>query len=381
MLSTFIKKTDYALLLPCLVASAMGLLCVSSALRNEVVAGGGMHQSIKTMLIGVCVGLVLSLVVSAVEFALFARFWSVWAAVSIALMIYTKFFGVAPEARQDAASWLKIGSFMFQPSEIVKIAFILTFSVHLSKLKSKITSPLQVLLLLMHAGLAAWLVRWCGDTGSAIVFVLIAVAMAAVANVHFLYFIGGTVVSAAAFVYLWVNDYVEQFQKNRILAVFHPEQFAKTDAYQQDCALRAISSGGFWGKGLFKGDLTGSAYVPLSHNDMIFSVVGEETGLFGSVFVLALLLFICVRICVLAKRSRGRIGFLFAVGVAAMLAGQSFINIGMCLRMLPVIGITLPFFSAGGSSNLCVYIAIGLLMSISRYNTQKETKRFGIAQI
>ena len=132
--------------------------------------------------------------------------------------------------------------------------------------------------------------------------------------------------------------------------------------------MTAIGAGGITGQGLFQGAYTQAGAVPESMNDMIFTVIGEELGFVGCIAALALLCFICVRIILIGKKSRERSTNLICDGMAAMIIGQVVINVGMCLMLLPVIGITLPFFSAGGSSNLAVYIGIGLVLSIYRHN-------------
>lgn len=136
--------------------------------------------------------------------------------------------------------------------------------------------------------------------------------------------------------------------------------------------MTAIGSGGATGQGFLKGAYTQAGLVPESQNDMIFSVIGEELGFIGCIAALALLSFITIRILMIGRKSRERSTNLICSGMAAMILGQMIINVGMCLMLLPVIGITLPFFSAGGSANLSVYIGIGLVLSIYRHNCEQE---------
>ena len=152
--------------------------------------------------------------------------------------------------------------------------------------------------------------------------------------------------------------------------------------YQQNQGMRAIISGGFTGQGLFNGALTQvENAIPEAENDMIFTCIGEELGLLGCAAALLLILGIIVRVTYIGHKSRYGATKLMCYGFAAMLAAQTIVNIGMCLELLPVIGITLPFFSAGGSSNLCVYIGVGLILSIYRFDKEKQAVNYRISNV
>ena len=211
-----------------------------------------------------------------------------------------------------------------------------------------------------------FLVLKTGDMGSALVFLVITAVMLFVAGLHWGYFLGGIALVAAAAPLVWTYVF-SSIQKDRFLALIYPELYPSI-IYQQERGMTAIGAGGITGQGLFQGAYTQAGAVPESMNDMIFTVIGEELGFVGCIAALALLCFICVRIILIGKKSRERSTNLICDGMAAMIIGQVVINVGMCLMLLPVIGITLPFFSAGGSSNLAVYLGIGLVLSIYRHN-------------
>ena len=137
-----------------------------------------------------------------------------------------------------------------------------------------------------------------------------------------------------------------------------------------------------WGDGLFKGTYTQTpGGVPVNESDMVFSVVGEELGFVGCIAMLALMAFIVIRIASVGKKSRNLTGSLLCYGTAFMIAAQTVINIGMCLKLLPSIGITLPFISAGGSSNLCIYFGIAIVMSVYRFNCDRQPVNFRLTNI
>ena len=279
----------------------------------------------------------------------------------IGIMVLTLLVGVGPIERPDAKTWLKIGStFYFQPSEIVKIGFIITFGVHLEKLKNNINHVFSIFQLLLHALIPIALVIKSGDMGSALVFIIITICMLFIAGLHWGYFLAGGLSLFALVPLAWIFV-LDNIQKSRILALINPEKYPDI-IYQQERGLTAIGSGGITGLGLYKGPLTQTPNaIPEAENDMIFSVIGEELGLLGCTIALLLLTSIIIRIIRTGRLDRIGNTKVMCYGVAGMIAGQIIINIGMCLMLLPVIGITLPFFRAGGSSNLCIYFIKNIL--------------------
>lgn len=371
-IKNFIKETDKVLLLLCALASAFGCVAVWSATLQNTPEGARFPRDFVVMAAAVAAGIIIALIISLIDYEFIFKLWPLIGIFCIGIMLLLFKFGKGPVDRPDAKTWLLIGGgIFFQPSELVKIGFIITFGVHLEKLKSNINHPLSIIQLGLHALIPVALVAKTGDMGSALVFVIIAVIMLFAAGLHWGYFLGGIglVVAAAPLAWMFL---LGNIQKNRILALFYPELYPN-EIYQQNRGLTAIGGGGLTGQGLFNGTLTQQRNgIPESQNDMIFTVIGEELGLIGCVAALLLLTLIIIRIARTGRHDRVGNTKVMCYGVAAMIAGQVIINVGMCLRLLPVIGITLPFFSAGGSSNLCVYIAIGLILSFYRYNQQRD---------
>ncbi len=368
MLAKKIKKavveTDIFLILITLCLSAVGVIAVSSATFSSS-AGTFLSRDAKVMILAVCLGSVAALIISAIDYDIILKLWPLVAVVCIGLMLALFPFGASPEGRSDAISWLKITrTLYFQPSEIVKIGFIITFAFHLSKVKSVISEFRTVLFLCIHAAIPICLVVLTGDLGSALIFCVMFVGLMYVAGVHWLYFPAAALMVAAASPILWYKVF-DDIQRNRILALFNPEAYP-TQIYQQNQALKAIKNGGFTGMGLFKGELTHSTLLPEKQNDMIFPVICEEAGFVGALALFALFILLSLRIISVGKRSGNFAAQIMCYGVAFMILAQAFINIGMCTRLLPVIGITLPFISAGGSSTVCLYLAIGIVLSIYR---------------
>ena len=374
-LKDFIKGTDKLLLGLCLLMSAFGTIMVFSATRRTLTEDAFIPRDVRTMVIAVVLGIICALIISLVDYDALARLWPLIAIVCIGLMVSLFFIGDAPEGRSDAISWIKLGSFYFQPSELLKIGFMITYAVHLDSVKHDVNKLKNVILLGIHAFVAIALVILTGDLGSALVFVVMTIGMLFAAGLYIRYFIFGAGAIALAAPILWF-EFFSDFQKQRFMAIYSPDSLTEATyeevIFQQQQGVNAIGSGKFFGQGLFDGAYTQNGLVPESRNDMIFTVVGEELGLIGAIAALLILLCIVIKIVIVGQNAVSFTGKLICTAVAVMIAAHILINIGMCLMLLPVIGITLPFMSAGGSSNLCIYFAIGLVLSIYRSSQSHE---------
>ena len=256
----------------------------------------------------------------------------------------------------------------------MKIFFCLTFGKHLDTLRKKglIDNPLHVVLLGCHALVPMLLCELQGDTGAAVVFFAMFVVMSLAARVKLRYFavLGGLVLIAIPILWQFVMD---EYQKARIVALFNLDnvEVQANEGYQQYQGMISIGSGKFSGQGLFQGSRVASNSVPFQQSDYIFSVAGEELGFIGCSLILLLLFLLLVKILHVAHSSRDDLGKYICFGYFGIIALQSISNIGMCLALLPVMGVTLPFFSAGGSSAACMYFGIGLVQSV--YMRRKES--------
>lgn len=375
----FIKGTDKILLGLCMVLSSVGIVMVYSATRVNLTEDQIISRDARTMFLAVVMGIIVALVISNFDYEAVARLWPLIAIVCLGLMMSLFVIGSSPEGRDDAISWIKLGSFYFQPSELLKIGFIITYSVHLDTVREDINKLKNVILLAIHALIAIGLVVLTGDMGSALVFMVITVGMLFMAGLQLRYFLFGIGAVALVAPIAWF-EVLSDFQKQRFMAIYAPDSLTEASykeiIFQQERGMNAISSGGVFGTGLFNGTYTQNGLVPESENDMIFSVVGEELGFVGCVAVLALLLAIAIKILFVGKKAISVTGKLICSAVSVMVITQVVVNIGMCLKLLPVVGITLPFMSAGGSSNLCIYIAIGMVLSVYRSSQFREPFEF-----
>lgn len=368
-LKDIIHGTDKIVLGLCILLSSVGILMVYSATRYELTEDMIISRDARTMILAVMLGVFASIMISLVDYEAVTRLWPIIAIVCLGLMMSLFFFGQSPSGRDDAISWLKFGSFYFQPSELLKIGFIITFSVHLDAVKDEINKLKNVIFLGIHAMLAVGLVILTGDLGSALVFMVMTIGMLFICGLYIRYFLFGAGAVVLVAPILWF-EFLSDFQKQRFLAVYSPDSLTeatyKDVILQQRLALNAIGSGKIFGQGLFQGSYTQAGTVPESQNDMIFSAVGEELGFVGAVAVLLILTLLIIKIVCVGQKAVSLTGKLICNAVAVMIATHIVVNIGMCLNVLPCVGITLPFMSAGGSSNLCIYIAIGMVLSVYR---------------
>ena len=366
----YIKRADIILWLLLAMISAYSLVLLRSV---DYATGSGYFR---TQLRAIGLGVAAAVVVTLIDYAEIANFWYLLAGFSIFLMIYTSFFGeqVVGSGGVDAKAWINIAGRTFQSSELVKIAFILTFAKHLDVLRkgSKLDHPLHVMLLGCHALVPMLLCEMQGDTGAAIVFFAIFLAMSLSAGIKLRYFaaLGGIVLVALPLLWMFV---MKDYQKARFTAVFNLEDptVQMEDGYQQYQGRISIGSGRLDGTGLFNGTRVANKSVPFQQSDYIFSVAGEELGFIGCSLILLLLLLFMAKVLHVASTSRDDLGRYICFGFFGMIALQSVSNIGMCLALLPAMGVTLPFFSAGGSSAACMYLGFGLVQAV--YMRRKES--------
>lgn len=372
----FFGGLDFVTLITALISSAYGLVLVYSATYSSLSDGSVISGGVRSMLVSVFAGIVLALILCNIDYEIISKLWPIIAAGCILLMIVTLIFGQAANPdRPDARSWLDLGVFTFQTSELLKVGFIISFSYHLDMVKDKINRLKTIVPLVIHGMIPIALVIATGDAGSALVFLIMFIGMLFFAKVHIGYFIAGICALIVGFAAAWRLDIINGLQRERITALFYPELYEDT-LYQQTNGKIAMSSGGWFGQGFLNGSMTQSGAVPVNDNDMILSVAGEEFGYVGTMIVILLLLILTLRVLFTGLKARDNVGYLMCSGIAVMLFAQIFINVGMELSILPTIGITLPLFSAGGSSSICIYLALGIEMSVYRFSKSQSRALF-----
>lgn len=365
------QRADKLLWLIMLLISAYSLLLLKS-----VPSPSSGRSYFFVQLISILIGYLGAVVLTIIDYRSLARRWYILGGIGIALIVYTLFFGhaITGDAGVNARAWIKLpGGLTFQPSELVKIGFMITFAKHLSlvKEKGKLHSPLQILLLTIHCMIPVVLIHLQGDDGAAAVFLSMFLVMTFVAGVQLRYF-AGLLGSLIVILPLAWNYLLADYQKSRILNMFNPEADPLGAGLQQIQGKISIGSGQLWGRGLFTAPRVQRSIVPVQESDFIFSVAAEEFGFLGSVAILILIALLLWRTINAARKSCDETGSLICFGFFAIILFQSVINLGMCLSLLPVMGITLPFFSAGGSSAACLYLGFGLVQNVYMHKSEKD---------
>ena len=363
-IADFFRESDKILLLLCLFATSYGCTAVFSTTYYK--------ESLRPVIVQVLamiLGIGAAIFVSAFDYEKFLEKWYVIAVCGLIPVILTFFIGIAPEGTDDKA-WLDLGITTFQPSELLKICFIITFSNHIRYIKPNINKIKYLLPLCAHGLFPVALILLQGDYGTAIVFGVIFVFMMWAGGVSWKYFVCAfsAILVASPFAYFFL---LNEDHRKRIISIFDIEGDIQGIGFQQWRGRVALANGGFFGQGFLKGDLTQSGSIPESHNDFIFVSIGEEFGFLGCIVVIILLAAICLRCIRIARICTNDAGKYICVGVFAMIFAQCFINIGMCVSLLPVIGVTLPFFSSGGTSLLCLYLGVGLALNVYKHRNSR----------
>ena len=394
------KRTDKTYLLLCILSSSFAVLALSSWAAKQgsgfalddvtgQIVGVGDYRRAVVQAGAAAIGLCVAVLLSNIDYRSLVKVWPVHVAVTWGMVLPTLFIRnvtVGPltigynAGDTDNYSWYKLGGFTLQPTELAKISFILTFAMHLNNVRGKINEPKELGKLLLHMLVPILIIHIQGDDGTAIIYGIIACCMMFSAGLSWKYIIGAISAAAAAVAvaFGFFSDKIGKgYQWYRILAVIDPENktgWAPSEAvwkniiYQQQRGEIALGSGGIFGNGIF----SGSYYsVPNAHNDFVFSWIGNVTGFVGCCVVLGILFALVCKTFATGARSEDMLGSFICAGIGGALMAQIAVNVGMNLRVLPVIGVTLPFYSAGGSSVLMLYICVGLVLSVYMHNTKK----------
>ncbi len=360
-LSLGIRRVDPVLLICTLVLLGVSLLTVWGAVDNF-----GMSKLRMQLAMGL-LGIFATIVVANLDYHIILDrlFWImlIFSAGILALTLVVGRTGAAMETTNK--SWLTIPGIGIdiQPSEFVKITFICTFSKHLWTVREKINRPSTLGLLLLHGGLIIGLILLSGDLGVALVYMVLFMIMLFCAGLHLWYFGGALAAVAVALPFLW--DHLAAYQQDRILVGFSPELDPLDRGWQPLLSRQCIENGGLFGVGLFGGG--DYEQLAASHTDFILATVAEKFGFVGVLVVLAALVVMVIRILWIGRRARRDFGSYLCVGVAAVMLAQILENVGMCLGILPVIGLTLPFVSCGGSSLLATFMLVGMVHSVNAH--------------
>ena len=374
----FLDRGDRLLLSLCLLASGFGLVLIYSATRYMDAAAGMRCMVIQAA--GILLGVVAYVLLSSVDIELFTEKswkWLLAFGVFINLLLLTP-LGTGREETGNN-SWLSIPGFPvnLQPAELAKLTFVLLLAWQMKKLgeKGSISRPTSVFSIAGHTlVMIGLIVATSGDFGMALTYAIIFVVVAWAGGIKKRWFLLAIVVCVAAVALIWPHVSGVYFAKRISVVIDHltgnPDTLweqSQGAGWQQTRSILAIGSGGLFGMGYLNGTQTQSASeqsLPARHTDEIVAVCGEEFGLVGCVLLLALLGGIILRCIWVSRRASSPQSALIAMGYAGMLTAQVAVNVGMCLYVFPVVGLTLPFISYGGTSIVTMFAAMGIVSSI-----------------
>ena len=351
------KNIDRMLLAIPVVFAAISLTVISST------AGAGhfvIDKYVAIQLVAFCLGYVAIGLILLVDYQIFDRLEKPIYIGSILLLLTVYIPGLGVE-QFGSRAWINLGIMNFQPSEIVKIAFVVLLAQYFSRNYETLRTLKGVIMSGLYAS-PFILIVIKEDLGGAIVLCFIWLAMVFYAGINY------RILGKSACVFFLSLPVIYRFmashQKERIDAFLHPGNLELGGNYQVWQSKVAIGSGGFLGKGLFHGTQKELKFLPVQKSDFIYSVIVEELGMIGGLVVILLYLVFLLRIARIAFNAKDSVGALIAIGFIGMFGFQVFENIAMTMGIMPVTGITLPFISYGGSSVLANMMGLGLILSV-----------------
>ena len=354
------RKFDFYLLLLTGAIGYMGVRFVGSADSSNM----------DRQKLGLIFGLSLMFILSFISYSFIIRFYWVIYVFSLFMLILVRFYG---DSGGGAARWFEFGGLRFQPSELVKILLILFYAQFIMKREDNFNRVRVIILSVVLVLPIFYMIFEQPDLSTSIMVLVIFGSVMFIGGLNLKVIFAALVVGipsvifATSYVIREDVDLLDTYQKNRILAWLHPEQYATSEAYQTLNAITAIGSGQLSGKGLNNNviaSVKNGNFISEAHTDMIFAVIGEETGFIGGCIVLGLLFLIvveCIRIAITAKDLAGSI---IAGGMGCLIGFQTFINIGVVTGLLPNTGLPLPFISYGLTSLVSLLIGMGIVLNV-----------------
>ena len=372
-LKSFFRKGDMVLLVMCLTISAFGCLIIASTNNWR-----GFTRYLIVQIVAIGLGMAAYAIVSSIDLEFFSEHRAALVVLSMGMLLMLIPFGT--DLGSGNRSWLDIPlvPVNIQPAEICKISYILITASVMNSHQNHISSFRSVFHMCFHLILLVGTnMVLSGDAGVSLIFVFIFVGMAFSGGVKLFWFLLGGGALAAVGPILW-NNFMDKYQRNRILVLFDPtiDPTGIKERYHMIRSLKSLTGGGMTGQGLFNGNRTQIGALPSQHTDFIFSAIGEELGYMGCALVIIMLLALVIRCIWVGSKSPDYMRRMVCFGAAAALMFQIIINVGMCMGIMPVIGLTLPLISYGGSSVVTIYAMLGLVSGVHARPSPRSHERY-----
>lgn len=358
-LKDFSKKGDMFLLVLALIVASFGLVAIASATSADKFDGNFRYIAVQS--VSICLGVLVYAVVSSIDLDFLSehRLAMVVFNCMLLLMLLSP---LGTDNDSGNRSWIDLGVINVQPAEICKITYILIMASVMSSHQNRISHPVSVAHMLLHLGLLVGLnLVVSSDMGVSLIFVFIFIGMTFAGGVSLWWFAAAMTGIAAMAPILW--QFLDTYQRNRILILFDDsiDPQGINERYHSNMNLKSLTGGGLTGQGLFNGNRTQGGNLFAQHTDYIFSSMGEELGFIGCVVIMLMELAIIARCVYVGVRCQDYMRRLVCFGAASALMFQVMINVGMCIGVMPVIGLTLPLISYGGSSVVTIFAMLGLV--------------------
>lgn len=362
-----VKQLDFGMIIICIIIVLFGSLNILSATQH-LYRGNNMDITnlnfhfLKMHLIWLVLGLFVMYLMLLIDYKVFKVYAKViyWCGIFLLLLN-----ALMPVKVNGAESWLKIGPLpQFQPSEFVKIALIIMIARQLDEMEGNINNIKNFLVLSVYAAIPVFFLLKQPDMGMTMFFFFILLGMFFMAGLNSKAIVGGLVGVSVAIALVWNSGLIRIYQKNRLISFLYPDLDPLGNGLQLSAAQTGIGKGGIFGTGFLKGSWAAVGSTPESSTDCIFSVVGEEWGLVGAIFLLTMYGLLIYKLVKIAKESKDIFGAMLTAGIIAMFLFSIFQNIGMNIGIMPITGLTLPFMSYGGSSIITTFICIGLVLNV-----------------
>ena len=355
----YLVEFDYFLLVIALAITVIGLIYLGSAMSNMYADGG--TSAMRSQIAGLVVGVIFALVLAFFDYNLLKKITWPFFAVNVLLMLSV----FTPLGVEDygSRSWIGIGSFTYQPSELMKLAMVLLIAIELEKAQEEGFGFRRVAIISFAFLVPLGLIILQKDMGQAMVLTFSFLMVLFVGRAKWWYVLSVLALGGAAIPFLW-KFYLNGTRRARLFAFIDPEKYPDY-SLQLIRSETAIGSGGLTGQGVGQGAMNGGKKILVKMSDSIFAVIGEEGGFIIAALVVLLFAVLLLRMCYISARARDMYGKCVAAGILAMFLFNIFENIGMNLGIMPITGLPLPFISKGGSAMITNYICIGLLLSVS----------------
>ena len=358
-LKDFPKKGDMFLLVLCLIVAGFGCVCIASATSAEKF--GSNFRYIAIQLVSIGLGVMMYALVSSIDLDFLSehRMLMVIFNCFLLLMLWSP---LGTDNHTGNRSWINLKIISVQPAEICKITYIIIMASVMSSHQNRISHLVSIIHMCFHLLLLVGLnMVVSGDAGVSLIFVFIFIGMAFAGGVSLWWFVLAIGLIAVAFPVLW--QFLGEYQRNRIRILFDPtiDPTGINERYHSIMNLRSLTGGGLTGQGLFNGNRTQGGNLFAQHTDYIFSSMGEELGFVGCLVIMILEMLIIGRCIYVGMHCQDYMRRLVCYGAASALMFQVMINVGMCIGVMPVIGLTLPLISYGGSSVVTIFAMLGLV--------------------